>query len=68
MHHVFMYDTEVTNQDNGYSKHTGAYAALSHGVYAFCYMAFASDEHVAGLWRGICPAGLQRRLPVFYLC
>lgn len=47
MLHVFVYGTEVTNQGNGYSKHTGAFAALSPWVYDFCYMAFASGEHVA---------------------
>nr|XP_011435558.2 collagen alpha-2(VIII) chain-like [Crassostrea gigas] len=47
-HQVFLYDTIVTNQGNGYSKHTGAFTAPSPGVYAFCYTAFASGEHVAG--------------------
>lgn len=47
MLHVFVYGTEVTNQGNGYSKHTGAFAALSPGIYDFCYMAFALGEHVA---------------------
>lgn len=46
--HVFLYDTIVTNQGNGYSKHTGAFTAPSTGVYAFCYTAFASGWHVAG--------------------
>lgn len=47
-HQVFLYDTIVTNQGNGYSKHTGAFTAPSTGVYAFCYTAFASGWHVAG--------------------
>uniref|UniRef100_A0A8W8MEY0 C1q domain-containing protein n=1 Tax=Magallana gigas TaxID=29159 RepID=A0A8W8MEY0_MAGGI len=47
-HHVFLYDTIITNQGNGYSKHTGAFTAPSTGVYAFCYTAYASGEHVAG--------------------
>lgn len=46
--HIFLYDTEVTNQGNGYSKHTGAFTAPSTGLYAFCYTAFASGEHVFG--------------------
>ncbi|XP_065929560.1 complement C1q tumor necrosis factor-related protein 3-like [Magallana gigas] len=48
LHHVFLYDTIVTNQGNGYSKHTGAFTAPFTGIYAFCYTAFASGEHVAG--------------------
>lgn len=47
-HHVFLYDTIVTNQGNGYSNHSGAFTAPSTGVYAFCYTAYASGEHVAG--------------------
>lgn len=47
-HHVFVYDTEVTNQGNAYNKHTGVFTAPSTGLYAFCYTAFASGEHVAG--------------------
>lgn len=47
-HQVFLYDTIVTNQGNGYNKHTGAFTAPSPGVYAFCYTAFAAGEHVAG--------------------
>lgn len=46
--HIFVYDTEVTNQGSGYSKHTGAFTAPSTGLYAFCYTAFASGEHVFG--------------------
>lgn len=46
--HVFLYDTVVTNQDNAYNKHTGAFTAPSTGLYAFCYTAFASGVHVAG--------------------
>ncbi|XP_078319450.1 uncharacterized protein LOC144620975 [Crassostrea virginica] len=46
--HVFLYDTIVTNYGNAYSQHTGAFTAPTTGVYAFCYTAYASGEHVAG--------------------
>lgn len=43
-----MYDTKVTNQGNGIANIQVTLQNLLLQVYAFCYMAFSSGEHVAG--------------------
>lgn len=43
-----MYDTKVTNQGNGIANIQVTLQNLLLHVYAFCYIAFSSGEHVAG--------------------
>ncbi|XP_062605678.1 uncharacterized protein LOC134267495 [Saccostrea cucullata] len=46
-HHILIYDHEVTNIGNGYSKHSGTFTAPVGGVYVFTWNTFTATN-IAG--------------------
>lgn len=43
-HHVIVYDHVVTNSENGYNKHTGAFTAPKSGMYVFSWTTFVDPR------------------------